>query len=64
MATGFYVRVQRDGKWQNVELDALTDEELRAFFGDQSGDRCRTWAIALAAWIRDHVVSPEREHFE
>lgn len=30
--TGVYVRVQRDGKWVNVELEHLTKEERHLFF--------------------------------
>lgn len=50
--TGYYVRIERAGKWGNVEIDRLTDEELEQFMTPENG---RTWAIALAKWIRDNI---------
>ncbi len=56
--TGYFVRIERDGKWQAVELDKMTDAELSTFFEGQERNNppsVRTWAIALAKWIRDNV---------
>jgi hypothetical protein len=58
--TGAYVRVIRDGRWQNIEFDQLTDEELDAFeartrdLGTVAGEGWK-WAKFLAKWIRDNV---------
>lgn len=52
--TGAYVRIERDGKWQAVELDELTDVELEIFFRGEP--ECWKWAKFLAAWIRDNVT--------
>jgi hypothetical protein len=61
--TGFTTRIQRDGRWTNLDLDELTDDELfrwsqtmlaRAPTGGWS------WAVSLAAWIRDHVREADR----
>lgn len=52
--TGFYVRVLRHKKWQNLEIDTLTDEELDRFAEGQS-DKGWSWAKALAKWIRDNI---------
>jgi hypothetical protein len=49
--TGMMVRVCRDGVWQNVEIDELTDLEFEVL--DERLDH--EWAVALAKWIRDHV---------
>lgn len=57
--TGIYVRVQADdGKWENLELDALTDAELDRFVAMKKGDVGDdgwNWVRALARWIRDNV---------
>jgi hypothetical protein len=53
--TGSYVRVQRDGHWQNVEIDQLTDAELDAFAATQP-ERGWAWAKFLSRWIREHVT--------
>jgi hypothetical protein len=52
--TGFFVRIQRDDKWQSIELDQLTDAELCKFFHDSDMSPVQ-WAIALAKWIRNNV---------
>jgi hypothetical protein len=57
--TGFYVRIEREGKFQPVEIDQMTDAELSKFFESQERDNppsSRAWAIALAKWIRDNVA--------
>ena len=52
--TGAYVRIQRDGNWLNVDITALTNAELTAYFEDNPG-RAVQWATMLAAWIRDNA---------
>lgn len=69
--TRAFVRVQRAGKWENVEFDQLTDAEM-----DQFEDRCCSrpderggvdpregwrWAKFLARWIRDNLPPDEPE---
>ena len=54
LVTGFLVRIKRDGKFQPVDVAAMTDDELDAF------ERAHPslgwpWAKALAKWIRNHV---------
>ncbi len=56
--TGFFVRIKRGEKWEPVEVDHMTDEELSKFFEDKEKDNplaSRAWAIALAKWIRENV---------
>ena len=52
--TGAYVRIYREGKWQNVEFDQLTGAEMTAFAEDHPEDGWR-WAIFLGVWIRDNI---------
>ena len=57
--TGIFVRVQRDGKWQNLELESLTDEELDKFISTQGADGGWSWVKVLVKWIRDNVKEQE-----
>jgi len=53
--TGAYVRIERSGKWQSVEIEHLTDKELNQFSEQTPGDGWK-WAKFLARWIRNNVV--------
>jgi hypothetical protein len=35
---GIYVRIQRDGKWVNLDITELTYEELREFFESKKSE--------------------------
>ena len=39
--TGAYLRVKRDGKWENIEVEYLTDEERETLLKDD--DRLMSW---------------------
>ena len=41
--TGAYLRVQRDGKWENLEVEFLTDEERSEMFLDRESDELVRW---------------------
>lgn len=55
--TEAYVRINRDGKWQSIEIEKLTDQELEEFEKSQPDDGWK-WARYLARWIRDNVKEP------
>lgn len=57
--TGAYVRVQRDGRWQNVEYDQLTDEELEQWMAEMDADEARKWLRFSVKWMRDNVYQAE-----
>ncbi len=57
--TGAYIRIQRNGKWQPVECDQFTDEELEKYASEHPEDGWR-WAKFLAAWIRDNVKEEQK----
>lgn len=71
--TGIFVRVQRDGVWQNLEVDNLTDRELDEFItgqmkGKHGFQSCHedvklpwNWVKTLAAFIRDHKERIDEE---
>ena len=52
--TGTYVRIERDGKWRNIEIEQLTDDELESFAKEHPESGWK-WAKFLVKWIRDNV---------
>jgi len=55
--TGIYVRVKRNGKFENVEFELLTDKEMVDFIEmkrEQKQDGW-SWAVALAKHLRDNI---------
>ena len=41
--TNAYVRVLRDGKWQNVEIEYLLDKEREELFKESSTEEVLKW---------------------
>ena len=41
--TGAYLRVKRKGKWQNVEIEYLSDEERQELFKESSTEEVLKW---------------------
>ena len=41
--TGAYLRVQREGKWKNIEVENLTDEERKERFQNSSNKELISW---------------------
>lgn len=60
--TGIYVRIERDGRWLNLEVEQLTNAELTVFFASMDAPRLRSWARTLAGWIRDNVKIGNEEN--
>jgi hypothetical protein len=61
--TGYFVRAQHGGQWQSVEIDRLTDEELRVFLAGRPPEDLVQWVVGLVGWIRENVseAPPVRE---
>ena len=57
--TGIYVRICGDEKWQNLEVERLTDQELKDFFARGDLEQLRSWLLSVIAWIRDNVQAEE-----
>jgi len=53
--TKMFVRLLRNGTYQSLEIDELTDVEMRQFFVGRHEQELVQWACTLAAWIRDNV---------
>lgn len=56
--TGAYLRVNRDGKWQNIEVEHLTSTERKDVFGGRSPEELVRWIDMLCTTIVDiqHVI--------
>ena len=58
--TGAYLRVKRDGKWDNVEVEHLTDDERKQLLKDDP--RSLKWINLLCKklveveWILDDLA--------
>ena len=54
--TGAYIRVKRNGKWENVEFELLDDKEMKEFVEKMSKDLDGwNWAVFLAKYLRDTI---------
>lgn len=74
--TGAFLRVKRDDKWENLEVEFLTDEELDAAFLDRTPAALVSWikmlcghlrhlAPLMAELERDGIVQPvSKEEYE
>ncbi len=51
--TGAYLRIKRDGKYQAIEIDQMTDEELTNFFEEHPYEALK-WIHFLVGWIREN----------
>jgi len=54
--TGIFVRVKRDGKWGNCEIEYLTPDELRVFFAEADQERILRFFAAVTSWMREHII--------
>jgi len=57
--TGAFIRIKRDGKWTEVEIDKMTNDELDQFASEYP-ERGWMWAKFLAKYIRDFVKTDSR----
>lgn len=50
--TGAYLRVERDGEWHNIEVEHLTEEELKAKFLTRSPEELVGWLNMTCSFLR------------
>jgi hypothetical protein len=50
--TGAYLRVEREGKWQNIEVEQLTEEELKEKFLKREPEELVNWMSMLCGYLR------------
>lgn len=51
--TGCYIRVLRDGSWQNIEVEYLTREERAEALGNKPAKILLTWINVLCDTIKE-----------
>jgi hypothetical protein len=51
--TGAYLRVRRNGKWENVEVEHLTDEERYAAFKNRPHMELMNWLHTVCNRLAD-----------
>ena len=50
--TGSFLRVEREGKWENIEVEHLTDIELNEIIGSRSKEEIMDWLLFTCSVIR------------
>lgn len=60
--TGAYLRVKRGDKWENIEVENLTDDEIREKFATREPQELINWMIMLCQKIRQ--VEPVLQELE
>lgn len=60
--TGAYLRVRRNDKWENVEVEHMTDDEIREKFATREPQELINWMIMLCQKIRQ--IEPLLEQLE
>ena len=61
--SGVYVRIQRDGKWENVDYTDLTPEEREAFMRCKANGANYQWWVGLANTFAD-IIRDLGEQFD
>lgn len=61
--TGYYLRIKRNGKWDNIEIEYLTPKEIQESFKKKKKNELINWIVALSRDLRRiaQVVDAERE---
>ena len=55
--TNAYVRVKRDGKWQNVEIEYLTDGERQELFKEADTEELLRWLNFMCSEYQHLVLA-------
>lgn len=57
--TGIFMRVYRNGKWQNLDIAELTHDELTRVFEPATKERVIQFLAAVTLWMREHLVDED-----
>ena len=56
--TGAFLRVERGGKWESVEVEYLTEKEIHLLFDDgRDKEELVRWIILLANTLRPVAIA-------
>jgi hypothetical protein len=61
--TGAYLRVNRNDKWENIEIEYLTDEEIDEVFGKAENEEMRRWIKFLVNQLYSIATFIDKEPF-
>jgi hypothetical protein len=61
--TGAYLRVKRNDKYENVEIEYLTDEEIDEVFGKAENEEMRRWIKFLVNQLYSIATFIDKEPF-
>jgi len=50
--TGAFLRVEREGKWENIEVENLTEDELDDIIGSRSKAEIMGWLDLTCSVLR------------
>ena len=56
--TGAYLRVKRDGKYHNIEVEHLTDDERETAIGEEDRIKCLYF---LCNFVKDDLLGAYRD---
>ena len=59
--TGAFLRVKRDGKWENIEVEYLTIEERKELFKDREPDELLRWLDLTCSFLCEFEEVPKEE---
>jgi hypothetical protein len=54
--TGIYFRIQRNGKWEAIEIDQMTDEEMELILRTKDYEFLVSLCKGLAKFMRDRIL--------
>ena len=54
--TGAYLRVRREGKWQNVEIEYLSDKEREELFKEADREELLRWLNFMCNQYEELVI--------
>lgn len=60
--TGAYLRVNRNDKWENIEIEYLTNEEIDEIFSDKDTKEILGWMKFLVTQLRPVAEFVDKEH--
>lgn len=55
-ATGCFIGIEREGRWQTVDIGDCTDTELAMFFSGYSAHELLPWTLKLASLLRERIT--------
>jgi len=50
--TGTFLRVKREDKWENIEIEYLTPDEIQSIFLNKESEELVSWLTHLVAQLR------------